>query len=123
MKSIKVSEYSRSRSFHDDLILLDQASGERSQDQWSSGILFLTLLFGVLTSKKNYYYYIFFWGGGGGGNRGVGYAHPKYLDIPVFFSLSWNNVTGPKLVFAVKPMFISYYVFAINVWFEIVFKL
>ena len=37
MKSIKVCEYSRSRSFHDDLILQDQASGERSQDQWSSG--------------------------------------------------------------------------------------
>ena len=37
MKSIKVSEYSRSRSFHDDFILQDQASGERSQDQWSSG--------------------------------------------------------------------------------------
>ena len=27
----------RSRSFHDYLILQDQASGERSQDQWSSG--------------------------------------------------------------------------------------
>ena len=37
MKSIKVCEYSRSRSFHDDLIHQDQASGERSQDQWSSG--------------------------------------------------------------------------------------
>ena len=37
MKSIKVCEYSRSRSFHYDLILQDQASGERSQDQWSSG--------------------------------------------------------------------------------------
>ena len=37
MKSIKVCEYSRSRSFHDDLMLQDQASGERSQDQWSSG--------------------------------------------------------------------------------------
>ena len=37
MKSIKVCEYSRSRSFHDDLMLLDQASGEHSQDQWSSG--------------------------------------------------------------------------------------
>ena len=37
MKPIKVCEYSRSRSFHDDLILQDQASGERSQDQWSSG--------------------------------------------------------------------------------------
>ena len=37
MKSLKVCEYSRSRSFHDDLILQDQASGERSQDQWSSG--------------------------------------------------------------------------------------
>ena len=30
--SIKVCEYSSSRSFHDDLILEDQASGERSQD-------------------------------------------------------------------------------------------
>ena len=39
MNSIKVCEYSRSRSFHDDLILQDQASGERSQDQWSSGII------------------------------------------------------------------------------------
>ena len=37
MNSIKVCEYSR--SFHDDLILQDQASGERSQDQWSSGWL------------------------------------------------------------------------------------
>ena len=37
MKSIKVCEYSRSRSFHD-FILQDQASGERSQDQWSSGL-------------------------------------------------------------------------------------
>ena len=37
MQSIKVCEYSRSRSFHDDLILQDQASGERSQDHWSSG--------------------------------------------------------------------------------------
>ena len=41
MNSIKVCEYSRSRSFHDDLILQDQASGERSQDQWSSGVGFL----------------------------------------------------------------------------------
>ena len=39
MKSIKVCEYSRSRSFHDDLILQDQASGEHSQDQWSSRLL------------------------------------------------------------------------------------
>ena len=38
MKSIKVCEYSRSRSFHYDLILQDQASGERSKDQWSSGL-------------------------------------------------------------------------------------
>ena len=38
MNSLKVCEYSRSRSFHDDLILQDQASGERSQDQWSSGL-------------------------------------------------------------------------------------
>ena len=28
-KGVKVCEYSRSRSFHDDLILQDQASGER----------------------------------------------------------------------------------------------
>ena len=34
---VNKGEYSRSRSFHDDLILQDQASGERSQDQWSSG--------------------------------------------------------------------------------------
>ena len=40
MKSIKVCEYLRSRSFYDDLILQDQASGERSQDQWSSGSFF-----------------------------------------------------------------------------------
>ena len=37
MNSIKVCEYSWSRSFHDDLILQDQGSGERCQDQWSSG--------------------------------------------------------------------------------------
>ena len=45
MNSIKVCEYSRSRSFHDDLILQDQASGERSQDHWSSGfhVSFLTI--------------------------------------------------------------------------------
>ena len=43
MKSIKVCEYSRSMSFHDDLILQDQASGERSQDQWSSGFVFKRL--------------------------------------------------------------------------------
>ena len=42
MKSIKVCEYSRSRSFHYDLILQDQASGERSQDQWSSGFLIIS---------------------------------------------------------------------------------
>ena len=41
MKSIKVCEYSRSRSFHYDLILQDQASGERSQDQWSSGFILI----------------------------------------------------------------------------------
>ena len=40
MNSIKVCEYSRSRSFHDDLILQDQASGERSQDHWSSGLFY-----------------------------------------------------------------------------------
>ena len=37
MNSVKVCEYSWSRSFHDDLILQDQASGERCQDQWSFG--------------------------------------------------------------------------------------
>ena len=42
MNSIKVCEYSRSRSFHDDLILQDQASGERSQDHWSSGFILPT---------------------------------------------------------------------------------
>ena len=42
MNSIKVCEYSRSRSFYDDLILQDQVSGERSQDQWSSGLLLAT---------------------------------------------------------------------------------
>ena len=51
MNSIKVCEYSRSRSFHDDLILQDQASGERSQDQWSSGSLYI---FGQ--EKKCYMY-------------------------------------------------------------------
>ena len=44
MNSIKVCEYSRSRSFYDDLILQDQASGERSQDQWSSGSMKLGTL-------------------------------------------------------------------------------
>ena len=39
MKSIKVCEFSRSRSFQNDLILQGQASGERSQDQWSSGLI------------------------------------------------------------------------------------
>ena len=45
MNSIKVCEYSRSRSFHDDLILQDQASGERSQDHWSSGFFFFFFFF------------------------------------------------------------------------------
>ena len=44
MNSIKVCEYSWSRSFHDDLILQDQASGERSQDQWSSGLFFQIII-------------------------------------------------------------------------------
>ena len=51
MKSIKVCEYSRSRSFHDDLILQDQASGERSQDQWSSGLINVT--FDVLIQLRH----------------------------------------------------------------------
>ena len=63
MKSVKVCEYSRSRSFHYDLILQDQASGERSQDQWSSGsiVIFCTKTYGwkaillfshILNAKK-----------------------------------------------------------------------
>ena len=47
MNSIKVCEYSRSRSFHDDLILQDQASGERSQDQWSSGFTCYNMFVGL----------------------------------------------------------------------------
>ena len=54
MKSIKVCEYSRSRSFHDDLMLQDQASGERSQDHWSS--VFLLHVFAI----KHCVYLIFF---------------------------------------------------------------
>ena len=46
MKSIKVFEYSRSRSFDDDLILQGKASGEISQDQWSSGCILLVFLCG-----------------------------------------------------------------------------
>ena len=54
MKSIKVCEYSRSRSFHYDLILQDQASGERSQDQWSSGLLVkLNLAFQLTSFPEN----------------------------------------------------------------------
>ena len=65
MKSIKVCEYSRSRSFHYDLILQDQASGERSQDQWSSGIygfgfMFYLNFICVIGKKKWLCYYIFF---------------------------------------------------------------
>ena len=51
MKSIKVCEYSRSRSFHYDLILQDQTSGERSQDQWSSGLTTIS----SFVSKKLYW--------------------------------------------------------------------
>ena len=53
MNSIKACEYSRSRSFHDDLILQDQASGERSKDQWSSGF-FLLPSYEVVTHIKKY---------------------------------------------------------------------
>ena len=54
MNSIKVCEYSRLRSFHDDLILQDQASGERSQDHWSSGLysLFLHQYDTMATSRQ-----------------------------------------------------------------------
>ena len=40
--SIKVCEYSRSMSFSDDIMLQDQASGERTQDQWSFGFCFMS---------------------------------------------------------------------------------
>ena len=56
MKSIKVCEYSRSRSFHYDLILQDQASGERSQDQWSSGLNFLCNIYIFSLAKEVVYY-------------------------------------------------------------------
>ena len=54
MKSIKVCEYSRSRSFHYDLILQDQASGERSQDQWSSGSCDLGLSFSSMSRPDRF---------------------------------------------------------------------
>ena len=60
MKSIKVCEYSRSRSFHDDLILQDQASGERSQDQWSSGIFILNCNMHVNSNESEAYRSCFF---------------------------------------------------------------
>ena len=63
MKSIKVCEYSRSRSFHDDLILQNQASGERSQDQWSSGInhdRWMTLTYFMV--KSTWVAHVFEWG-------------------------------------------------------------
>ena len=53
VKSIKVCEYSRSRSFHDDFILQDQASGERSQDQWSSGLAITWQKFCVALHQRN----------------------------------------------------------------------
>ena len=75
MKSIKVCEYSRSRSFHYDLILQDQASGERSQDQWSSGLLFFSLILSDLinthTTKVTIYLY----------NRLYGYRILSYSTL------------------------------------------
>ena len=38
-------------SFHDDLILQDQASGEDSQDQWSSGLMIIDYLPWVLIER------------------------------------------------------------------------
>ena len=49
MKSIKVCEYSRSRSFHDDLILQDQASGERYQ---TNGPLVFVYVFCLCTFRS-----------------------------------------------------------------------
>ena len=54
MNSIKVCEYSRSRSFHDDLILQDQASGERSQDHWSSGFSYISKHYHYENSPMQY---------------------------------------------------------------------
>ena len=71
MNSIKVCEYSRSRSFHDDLILQDQASGERSQDHWSSGY--------VIYLEKCY-------------NRGARHFELKRFDVIVTCALS-NKIT------------------------------
>ena len=59
MNSIKVCEYSRSRSFHDDLILQDQASGERSQDQWSSGFSLLSIKSTTFYVKKLLFWHIY----------------------------------------------------------------
>ena len=47
---VNKGEYSRSRSFHYDLILQDQALGERSQDQWSSGFNYP----GTVLQKANF---------------------------------------------------------------------
>ena len=44
-------EYSRSGSFHYDLILQDQASGEGSQDQWSSGSVIIVACDSLILSK------------------------------------------------------------------------
>ena len=68
MNSIKVCEYSRSRSFHDDLILQDQASGERSQDHWSSGTVILIEC--IISEKEENHCPKTYWGYHG--NRGSG---------------------------------------------------
>ena len=60
VKSIKVCEYSRSRSFHDDFILQDQASGERSQDQWSSGSLNILNAYFLLSFKTSDLFLFYF---------------------------------------------------------------
>ena len=64
-------EYSRSRSFHYDLILQDQASGERSQDQWSSGLFLchqniLSHLCNMLDESLSVMFYQVFQAGGCG---------------------------------------------------------
>ena len=59
MKSIKVFEYSRSRSFHDDLILQDKASGERSQDHWSSGFRNTEIV--IYSSVSSQIMHLFLW--------------------------------------------------------------
>ena len=57
MNSIKVCEYSRSRSFHDDLMLQDQASGERFR---TNGPLVLQILCNCIKVDEIFSLHFFF---------------------------------------------------------------